>query len=145
MRFCVYVLDYHEQLHESPFHKLAAKIKHHHSKHTHSPHPHHHSYTAQSSERHGKEETFYGSVDITKSTNKNIANSGISEQVNALSGTGIGTPVDTVGYDNAMTASASPKYDPVPREMSMSHDSNQSERIYAEVTEDIIGPTASTG
>lgn len=49
--------------------------------------------------------------------------------------------VDTSGYDNAKVTlspqlnTASPKYDLVAKEMSASHESNQSERIYAEVVD----------
>lgn len=52
------------------------------------------------------------------------------------------------GYDNvdcgtpiSRMAVGSPKYDLVPKELTASHESAKSERIYAEVTEDFFGPS----
>ena len=127
--------DYQEHLHESPFHKLAAKIKHHHSKHAHHSHSHSHpiSPTSPPKESYVNSESFYGSVDVTQSITPNRNNNETAED-------------SARAYDNNITATpnkpanghASPRYDPVPNPMVASQESNQSERIYAEVEESMI-------
>ena len=151
--------DYHEHLHESPFHKLAVKIKHHHDKHL-----KHQQGAAHLRKKplvsYVSTENFYGSVDVTKQP-PSIAN-GAYDNASKLANTPEMSPYQAIAdqdnnsskegsyagaYDNANPSTVrngvspgampSPKYDLVAHEMSVSH---ESERIYAEVTEEMMTP-----
>lgn len=111
----------------------------------HSPNPPHH--------QPGDEESFYGSTDVTNNysciagdhhtplSHSTYDNAGLTNDKQQRREAPGGVATSSLGYDNvqgSIQSTTSPRYDPVPSKMSVSLESNESERIYAEVTEDIV-------
>lgn len=136
-------------MYTNPFQKLAIKIKYHQDKHIHQS-LHNSKIPAESFV---STENHYGSVDVTqKSAPDESYESYDNVREGAASHRLLTREINGGGaYDNAQPSnlqiipsltSASPKYDPVAHDLWVSQESSQSERIYAEVSEDI---TATNG